>query len=91
MAGAVLATEQTGWIRSHHERFDGGGYPDRLSGQDIPDGARLLALADSWDAMTSQRPYATMMRPTEALLECKRCAGGQFFPKLVDMLTAPGF
>jgi diguanylate cyclase (GGDEF)-like protein len=91
MAGAVLSAEQTSWIRSHHERFDGGGYPDGLSGQDIPEGSRLLALADSWDAMTSQRPYATTMRPTDALQECRRCAGGQFFPELVDVLTAPAF
>ena len=52
----VLSPEQVRWIRGHHERFDGAGYPDGLAGDDIPDGARLLALADAWDAMTSDRP-----------------------------------
>jgi diguanylate cyclase (GGDEF)-like protein len=91
MASGVLSDEQIGWLRGHHERFDGAGYPDGLAGHDIPDGARLLALADSWDVMTSERPYASVMRPTEALEECQRCAGGQFFPELVDVLTGPAF
>jgi HD-GYP domain-containing protein (c-di-GMP phosphodiesterase class II) len=91
IASKVLSDEQTAWLRAHHERFDGGGYPDGLAGEDIPDGARLLALADSWDVMTSERPYAPAMRPTEALRECARCAGGQFFPQLVDILTGQAF
>jgi diguanylate cyclase (GGDEF)-like protein len=91
MAHGVLSDEQTCWLRGHHERFDGTGYPDGLAGEDICDGARLLALADSWDVMTSERPYARIMRPTEALEECKRGAGGQFFPELIDVLTSPAF
>ena len=91
IASGVLSDEQTGWLRGHHERFDGAGYPDGLAGEEIPDGARLLALADSWDVMTSERPYASAVRPTEALEECRRSAGGQFFPELVDILTEQAF
>ena len=54
----VLAPEQVVWIRIHHERPDGEGYPDGLSGDEIPEGAALLALADAWDVMTISRPYS---------------------------------
>ncbi len=77
IAGEVLSQEQIGWLRGHHERYDGSGYPDGLAGEDIPDGARLLALADSWDVMTSERPYSRAMQATEALEECRRCVGTQ--------------
>jgi diguanylate cyclase (GGDEF)-like protein len=87
----VLSSEQLGWLRGHHERSDGGGYPDGLAGEAVPDGARLLALADSWDVMTSERPYSRAMRPTEALEECRRCAGNQFFVEPVEVLAAPTF
>ena len=91
IAGEVLSQEQIGWLRGHHERYDGSGYPDGLAGYDIPDGARLLALADSWDVMTSERPYSPAMQATEALEECVRCVGTQFFAEPVDVLTAPEF
>jgi diguanylate cyclase (GGDEF)-like protein len=91
IAGEVLSSEQLEWLRGHHERYDGGGYPDGLAGEAIPDGARLLALADSWDVMTSERPYSRAMGPTEALEECRRCAGSQFFLEAVEILVAPTF
>jgi hypothetical protein len=91
IAGGVLSHEQTEWLRGHHEWFDGTGYPDGLAGEDIPDGARVLALADSWDVMTSQRPYATAMTSTQALQECRRCAGHQFAPDLIEILTGANF
>jgi diguanylate cyclase (GGDEF)-like protein len=74
----VLTPEQVGWVRHHHERFDAGGYPDRLSGLDIPEGARIMAVADSWDAMTGQRNYRDALRADEALLECQTASGTQF-------------
>jgi diguanylate cyclase (GGDEF)-like protein len=91
IAGEVLSTEQLGWLRGHHERVDGDGYPDGLAGEAIPDGARLLALADSWDVMTSDRPYSRAMLPCEALEECRRCIGSQFFVEPVETLVAPAF
>jgi HD-GYP domain-containing protein (c-di-GMP phosphodiesterase class II) len=71
-------------IRNHHERFDGGGYPDGLEGDDIPMLARLLAVADSFDAMTSPRPFRGPMSDTDALLEMTREQGKQFDPILVE-------
>jgi len=91
ISAEVLSEEQTSWVRGHHERFDGAGYPDGLVGDAIPDGALLLALSDSWDVMTSERSYSQGMDPGEALAECRRCAGGQFSPAVVEVLTNPGF
>lgn len=71
-------------IRSHHERYDGKGYPDGLKAEEIPLGARILAVADSYDAMTSARPYRNAMAPPEALAEIVDQAGKQFDPKLVS-------
>jgi len=62
----ILAEEQVSWLRGHHERFDGGGYPDGLAGEAIPEGARLLAMVDSYDAMTASRSYCARLAP-EAL------------------------
>lgn len=71
-------------VRSHHERWDGAGLPDRLSGEDIPLEARIAAVADTFDAMTSHRPYRPQL-PTEATLEeLLRCRGSQFDPEAVD-------
>lgn len=69
-------------VRGHHERFDGKGYPDGLTGEEIPLGARILAIADTFDAMTSERPYRGARRPHEALAEMETNAGTQFDPKL---------
>ena len=65
-------------IRHHHERMDGEGYPDRLRGDDIPLGARIVAGADAWDAMTSDRPYRAGMPRDQALQELNRGAGTQW-------------
>ena len=73
-------------MRSHHERWAGGGYPDGLEGEAIPDGARVIAVADAWDVMTSERPYRDPVDPVEALEECRRHAGTQFDPEVVAAL-----
>lgn len=71
-------------VRSHHERFDGHGTPDGLAGLEIPLGARITAVADSFDAMTSGRPYRAGMPVEDALAELRRCAGTQFDPQCVE-------
>jgi len=70
------------WIKHHHERYDGGGYPDGLRGEDIPLGARLIALADSFDAMTTDRPYRRALSTEAALAEIRQGTGRQFDPRL---------
>ena len=69
-------------VLHHHERWDGGGYPRGLRGEAIPEEARLLALADAYDAMTTDRPYRRAMPSALALAELERCAGTQFDPEL---------
>jgi response regulator RpfG family c-di-GMP phosphodiesterase len=71
-------------VRSHHERFDGKGVPDRFSGTDIPREARIIAVADAFDAMMSKRPYRNGLTFTEAMAELRRVAGSQFDPEVVD-------
>jgi HD-GYP domain-containing protein (c-di-GMP phosphodiesterase class II) len=71
-------------IRHHHERWDGGGYPDGLSAETIPIEAAIVALADSWDAMTTDRPYHRALEPAEALAEVRAGRGTQFSPLVVD-------
>jgi HD-GYP domain-containing protein (c-di-GMP phosphodiesterase class II) len=71
-------------IRHHHERWDGTGYPDGLKGDDIPLLARILAVADGFEAMTSERPYRRARSEEEALAELKKCAGSQWDPKVVE-------
>jgi diguanylate cyclase (GGDEF)-like protein/PAS domain S-box-containing protein len=82
----VLSPAQVAWVRGHHERWDGRGYPDGLAGQGIPEGARILTLADAWDVMTSQRPYGAPLSREDALAECRRCSGAQFWPAAVEAL-----
>ncbi len=84
----VLQPEQVTWVRGHHERWDGLGYPDRLSGTEIPDGARIVAVADAWDAMTSVRVYGVPRTPEDALREVRACSGTQFDPNVADALAA---
>jgi diguanylate cyclase (GGDEF)-like protein len=71
-------------VRSSHERWDGTGYPDRLAGDDIPLGSRVVAVCDAFDAMTSDRPYRPGMPVSQAMAELARCAGTQFDPAVVD-------
>ncbi|MCX8006716.1 MAG: HD domain-containing protein [Coriobacteriia bacterium] len=71
-------------VRHHHEHFDGNGYPAGLRGEEIPLLARILTVADSYEAMTSDRPYRRGRSVHEAIAELRRCAGTQFDPRLVD-------
>jgi HD-GYP domain-containing protein (c-di-GMP phosphodiesterase class II) len=75
------------WIRYHHERWDGGGYPERLSGERIPLGARILFVADAFEAMTSDQSWRSKLTVEEALAELQRCAGTQFDPAVVAALV----
>jgi len=76
-------------IQYHHERYDGNGYPAGLKGENIPLDARIMAVADSYDAMTSLRPYRQGKFTTEqALAELKRCAGAQFDPKIIEVFAS---
>ena len=90
IAREVLDDEQVAWLRGHHENHDGTGYPDGLVGA-APDGAAILRVADSWDVMTSVRSYSRAMTTGEAITECQRCAGNEFNPTVVAVLTSPGF
>ncbi|HSC51445.1 MAG TPA: diguanylate cyclase [Gaiellaceae bacterium] len=72
------------WVLHHHERWDGSGYPDGLPGERIPLGARIIFVADAYDAMTSERVYRRRVTPNEAIAELQRCAGSQFDPEIVD-------
>jgi diguanylate cyclase (GGDEF)-like protein len=72
-------------VRASHERWDGGGYPDGLAGEEIPVGARIIAICDSFHAMLDDRPYKPSMSVEEALAELRRCAGTQFDPELVEI------
>ena len=74
-------------VRSSHERWDGAGYPDRLRGEDIPLGARIVAVCDAYDAMVANRPYRAGMPSSEALAELRRSAGTQFDPDVVDVFV----
>ncbi|MEK6795383.1 MAG: HD domain-containing phosphohydrolase [Spirochaetota bacterium] len=74
-------------IREHHERFDGAGYPDGIAGTKISMLGRIVAVADSYDAMTSDRPYRTRMAVEDAVNEIKRCSGTQFDPAIVDVFS----
>jgi hypothetical protein len=84
LARVAFLQEAIPVVRHHHERFDGGGYPDGLAGAEIPLGARILAVADSFDAMTSDRPYRRALDARQARLELKRSAGAQFDPLVVE-------
>jgi len=78
-------------IRHHHENYDGSGYPDGLSREQIPMGARIIMIADTVDAMTTDRPYRKALSLQRAFEELRKYAGHQFDPKLVDLVTnSPG-
>ncbi|MEW6275286.1 MAG: PAS domain S-box protein [Bacillota bacterium] len=76
------------FILKHHEWWNGQGYPLGLKGEEIPLECRILAIADAYDAMTSDRPYRRKMADEEAVAELKRCAGTQFDPRLVEKFVA---
>jgi HD-GYP domain-containing protein (c-di-GMP phosphodiesterase class II) len=71
-------------VRSSHERWDGAGYPDRLAGESIPLGARIITVCDSYHAMTSDRTYRKALSHEVALTELCACAGSQFDPAVVE-------
>jgi HD-GYP domain-containing protein (c-di-GMP phosphodiesterase class II) len=73
-------------IEHHHERFDGGGYPAGLSGEDIPLAARVVAVADAFDVMCRDRPYGYGVAHEAALQEIERNAAAQFDPDVVEVL-----
>lgn len=70
-------------VRCHHEKYDGGGYPERLKGEEIPIGARIFAIADVFDALTSERPYHSAVSIAEAVETIQRDAGSHFDPRVV--------
>lgn len=72
------------YVKHHHERWDGNGYPDKLKGEEIPLGARILAVVDSFDAMMSERPYKKPMTLEEAFAELRKHSGLQFDPAVVE-------
>lgn len=78
------------WLKSHHEKWDGTGYPGHLKGEEIPLSARIIALADTYDAMTSTRSYRKALEHEVAIEEIKRCSGTQFDPKLAELFVNLG-
>ncbi|HYN88932.1 MAG TPA: diguanylate cyclase [Ardenticatenaceae bacterium] len=84
IASIPFLTQAAQVVLHHHEAYDGSGYPSGLSGRNIPLGARIFAVADAFDAMTTHRPYRRALSPAAACAEIKRCSGGQFDPLVVD-------
>jgi HD-GYP domain-containing protein (c-di-GMP phosphodiesterase class II) len=82
----LLDPEMLMAVRGHHERHDGTGYPDRIAGEDIHIFARILSVADAYDAMTTTRSYRQAMNRDEAIAELKKHSGSQFDPKMIDLL-----
>ena len=74
-------------VRHHHEYFDGSGYPDALIGEKIPQGARIIAVADSYDTITSERSYKKPRTAQEGLAELERCANAQFDGAIVTLFV----
>ena len=74
-------------VRHHHEFYDGTGYPDRLEGESIPHGARVIAIADAYDTITSERTYKKARTPEDAFAELERCAANQFDPAIVRVFV----
>ena len=86
IAAAGPSLERIGpLVRASHERWDGMGYPDRLVGEEIPLGARIITICDSFRAMLDDRVYKHAMTLNDALAELRRCAGTQFDPELVEV------
>lgn len=87
MAATPELAETAPIILSHHERWDGTGYPRGLAGKDIPLLSRIIAIADAFDVMTRGTPYRDPMSAEEALNEIKKLSGQQFDPELASLLT----
>jgi diguanylate cyclase (GGDEF)-like protein/PAS domain S-box-containing protein len=85
MRELALSDLEMEYVRYHHERYDGTGYPNGLMGEAIPLGARILTVADAYDAMTSDRPYRQRLSEEDAIEELRNCAGTQFDPQLVHL------
>jgi putative two-component system response regulator len=88
LSGVSFLREALPIVRGHHERWDGGGYPDGLAGDEIPLHARLLAVADAYDAITSDRPYRLALTPEEAGHRIRAEAGTQFDPAAIDAFNS---
>jgi cyclic di-GMP phosphodiesterase len=84
LRGSPFLTCAADLVRHRYERFDGRGFPGGLAGELIPQGSRILAVADSYDTMLAPRPYRDAMSPSDALLELRRCAGHEFDPQIVQ-------
>ena len=88
LQSVALFEEERKVIRHHHERWDGRGYPDGLAGEEIPLLARILAVSDTFDAMTSDRPYRKGLKVTDAIEELRRNSGSQFDKEIVDIFIS---
>ena len=80
-------SDMANYVLQHHERYDGNGYPNKLKGEEISIEARIIAVADSYDAMTSDRTYRKGLTEEEAINEIKKCAGKQFDPSIAKILV----
>jgi HD-GYP domain-containing protein (c-di-GMP phosphodiesterase class II) len=87
LAGLPALAPALPYVLFHHERWDGAGYPTRRQGAEIPIEGRLMAVADAFDAMTSERPYRAALPLDHALTEVSRCAGSQFDPEIAAALV----
>jgi HD-GYP domain-containing protein (c-di-GMP phosphodiesterase class II) len=89
MARSVgLSDAEASWVLHHHEYLDGTGYPHGLRGEEIPFGARIILVADAFEAMTSDRPYRRARTPEEAVEELRRYSGQQFDPAIVEVAAS---
>ena len=85
LMGIKKLTVASNWLRCHHEKWDGSGYPYGMKGEEIPISGRIIALADTYDAMTSTRSYRQALTHEIAMAEIKRCSGTQFDPVLAEL------
>ena len=86
IASIQLLGKAAAWVRYHHERYDGTGFPEGLKGTEIPFGARIMAVADAFDAMTSDRPYKKALSLQDSRRELVTCSGRQFDPQVVQAI-----